>query len=97
MWYLLKQLFEYALTVIHKACIQLKKGRKEYIYVYVCVSCSFVSDSAIPWTVGCQAPLSMEFSRQEYWRGLTFPSPGEFSRPRDRTLVSSVAGRFFTI
>ena len=45
MWYLLKQLFEYALTVIHKACIQLKKGRKEYIYVYVCVSCSFVSDS----------------------------------------------------
>ena len=28
---------------------------------------SFVSDSATPWTVTCQAPLSMEFSRQEYW------------------------------
>ena len=28
-----------------------------------------------PWTVACQAPLSMEFSRQEYWSGLPFPSP----------------------
>ena len=31
---------------------------------------------ATPWTVVCQAPLSMGFSRQEYWRGLPFPSPG---------------------
>ena len=31
---------------------------------------------AIPWTVAYQAP-SMEFSRQEYWSGLPFPSPGE--------------------
>ena len=30
----------------------------------------------IPWTVACQAPLSMGFSRQEYWSGLTFLSPG---------------------
>ena len=30
-----------------------------------------------PWTVACQAPLSMEFSRQEYWNGLPFPSPGD--------------------
>ena len=30
-----------------------------------------------PWTVACQAPLSMEFSRQEYWSGLPFPSPGD--------------------
>ena len=29
---------------------------------------------AIPWTVACQAPLSMGFSRQEYWSGLPFPS-----------------------
>ena len=28
-----------------------------------------------PWTIACQTPLSMEFSRQEYWRGLPFPSP----------------------
>ena len=30
----------------------------------------------IPWTVACQAPLSMGLSRQEYWNGLPFPSPG---------------------
>ena len=29
---------------------------------------------ATPWNVACQAPLSMAFSRQEYWRGFTFPS-----------------------
>ena len=36
---------------------------------YVCTSCSVVSDSMTPWTVACQVPLSMEFSRQEYWGG----------------------------
>ena len=34
-----------------------------------------------PWTVAYQAPLSMGFSRQEYWSGLPFPSPGEFPDP----------------
>ena len=32
---------------------------------------------ATPWTVACQGPLSMGFSRQEYWSGLPFPSPGD--------------------
>ena len=42
----------------------------------------FISDYSlyflfvIPWTLACQAPLSMGFSRQEYWNGLPFPSPG---------------------
>ena len=36
---------------------------------------------ADPWTVACQAPLSMGFSRQEYWSGLPFPSPGDFPDP----------------
>ena len=40
------------------------------------VSCSVVSDSAIPWTVACQEALPMEFSRQEYCSGFPFPSPG---------------------
>ena len=39
------------------------------------VSCSVVSDFATPSSVACQAPLSMEFSKQEYWIGYTFPSP----------------------
>ena len=39
----------------------------------------------------------MEFSRQEYWSGLPFPSPGESSQPRDRTRVSRIAGRRFNL
>ena len=35
----------------------------------------------IPWTVACQFPLSMEFSRQEYWSGLPIPSPGDLPNP----------------
>ena len=38
-------------------------------------SCSVTSDSATPWAVAHQAPLSMGFPRQEYWSGLPFPSP----------------------
>ena len=34
-----------------------------------------------PWTVACQAPLSVEFSRQEYWNGLPFPSLGDLPDP----------------
>ena len=36
---------------------------------------------AIPWTVAYQVPPSMEFSRQEYWMGLPFPSPGDLPNP----------------
>ena len=36
---------------------------------------------ATPWTVVYQAPLSMGFSRQEYWSGLPFPSPGDLPNP----------------
>ena len=50
---------------------------------------------ATPWTVAYQAP-SMGFSRQEYWSGLPFPSPGNLPDPEDRTRVSRIAGRGFT-
>ena len=36
---------------------------------------------ATPWTVACQAPLSMGLSRQEYWSRLLFPSPGNIPKP----------------
>ena len=39
------------------------------------------SNSATPWTVALQAPLPMEFSRQEYWSGLPCPPPGEIPDP----------------
>ena len=44
-------------------------------------SLSCVQLFAIPWTVVYQASLSMGFSRQEYWRGLPFPSPGDLPDP----------------
>ena len=42
---------------------------------------SVMSDSANPWTAARKASLSMEFSRQEYWSGLPFPSPGDLPYP----------------
>ena len=42
---------------------------------------SVVSDSAAPWTVAHQAPLSVEFCRQEYWSGQPFLSPGDLPEP----------------
>ena len=54
---------------------------------------------ATPWTVAHQAPLSMEFSRQEYWSGLPFPPLRDLPNP-DIKLASPVApglaGGFFT-
>ena len=53
---------------------------------------------ATPWAVTCQAPLSMGFSRQEYWSGLPFPSPRDLPDPEmePKSLMSpALAGRFF--
>ena len=50
---------------------------------------------AIPWTVACEAPLSMGFSRKEYQNGLPFPSPEDLPDSGTET-VSCIAGRFFT-
>ena len=43
--------------------------------------CSVVPDSVTPWTAAHQAPLSMGFSRQEYWSGLPFPTPEDLPYP----------------
>ena len=51
-----------------------------------------MSDSATPWAA-CQAPLSMGFSRQEYWSGVPCPSPGESPWPRDRMYASCLGRR----
>ena len=50
-----------------------------------------------PWTVAHQAPPSMGFSKQEYWSGLPFPSPGDLPNPGIKLQVSRIAGRRFTI
>ena len=50
---------------------------------------------ATPWTVACQAPLSMGFSRQECWSGVSFPPPGDLPDPGAEpvSLNTSCAGR----
>ena len=52
---------------------------------------------ATPWTVAYQAPPSMGFSRQQYWSGLPFPSPGDLPNPGIEPRVSCIAGRCFTL
>ena len=49
-----------------------------------------------PWTVACQAPLSMEFFRQEYWSGLPCTSPGDLPNPGIKPTSPALAGEFFT-
>ena len=75
-----------------------------FLLLVVIVSFSRVRLSATPWTVAHQAPLSMGFSRQEYWSGLPFPSPGDLPdpgiEPRSSTLQadalpSEPPGKFF--
>ena len=68
------------------------------VCVYVCVLYQ-VRLFEILWTVDHQAPLSMEFSRQEYWSRLLFPMQGNLPNPRaEPTSLASpaLAGGFFT-
>ena len=55
-----------------------------------------MSDSATLWTIALQAPLSMGFSRQEYWSGLPFPSPGDLLEPVS-LMSPALAGRLRTV
>jgi len=70
--------------------------------MYACMPIHFchVQLSVIPCTIGCQAPLSMGFSRQEYWRGLPFPPSGNLlsiSGIEPASLMSPASvGRFLT-
>ena len=58
--------------VLHFVTLERKKKVKLLSSVQLLVT---------PWTVAYQAPLSMGFSRQEYWSGLPFPSPGDLPDP----------------
>ena len=50
-----------------------------------------------PWTVARQGSLSMWYSRQEYWSGLPFPSPGDLPNPGIELVSPMLAGGFFTV
>ena len=49
----------------------------------------------MPWTIVRQAPLFIGFSRQEYWSGLSFPSPGDLSNPEIEPALPALAGTGF--
>ena len=51
---------------------------------------------ATPWTETHKTPLSMGFPRQDYWTGLTFPSPGDLPDPGIKPTSPALAGRFVT-
>ena len=57
---------------------------------------SYVQLFATPWTVACQAPLSLGFSRQGYWSRLPFPSPRDLPNPGIEPSSPALAGGFFT-
>ena len=64
------------------------------LFYFFMLSC--VQLLATPWTVACQAPLSMEFSRQEYSSGLPFPPLRNLSNPGVEPESPALAGGFFT-
>ena len=67
------------------------------MHAYVCVqSLSHVQLFATLWTVACQAPLSMGFSRQQYWSGLPSPPPGD-KKTETTTTDSQVIADVLTI
>ena len=78
-------------------CSELKISSKEKIQVVLLwFSCFGCVCFKTPWTTAHQAPQSMGFSKQEYWSGLPFPSPGDLPNPRIKLMSPALAQRFFT-
>ena len=71
------------------------------VHVCMCVRAHTCSVSLVwlfsnPWTITHQAPLPMAFSKQEYWRGLPCPLPGDLLSPDMEPTSPALASRFFT-
>ena len=72
--------------------------KMRYRWQMLLFSHSVMSDSsATPWTIAFQAPLSLGFTRQEYWSGLPFPSPGDLPNQGIKPASPALEGGFFTI
>ena len=65
------------LHTVHRVWRIGQEWMTEHAHIYPRVSISHIWLFETPWTVACQASPSMGFSRQEYWSGLPFPSPGD--------------------
>ena len=80
--------------------MQYVKYIKSWLYmslgIVVVQSLSHVRLFVTPWTIACQAPLSVEFSRQEYWSRLPFPSLGYRPTSGIEHTSAALAGGFFT-
>ena len=73
------------------------KGKSCYGFLCCCCLVQVISNSFVTsWTITCQAPLFMPFSRKEYWNGLPFPSPGDLPYAGVEAAPPALASRFFT-
>ena len=80
----------------HKELLSLPSYRWQGLCVCVC-ALSHVQLFVTPWTVACQAPLSIDSSRQGYWSGFPFPAPGGLPEPGIELASPALADRFFII
>ena len=65
-------------------------------YMLLLISCSVESYCLWPMDRSPPGPLPMEFSRQEYWSGVPFPTPRDLSDPGIEPVSTALAGGFFT-
>ena len=93
--------YSFRLPFVHTSATAFLIKSSSYVLVPLLVWCPSRASTcsvtqlcptlATPWTVPCQAPLSMWFPRQQYWSGLPFPPSEDLSsRPRDWTRVSCI-------
>ena len=93
--------------ILEWVAISFSRG-SSWLRDWTCVSCIFPTLSSVqllscvqlfatPWTVSHQAPLSVGFSRQEYWNGKPFPSPGNLPNPGIEPESPALVSGFFTV
>ena len=90
----------YSILILILAELTHERTKLPCNYTCLCTcACSVVSNSVTPWTVAWKTPLSMGFSRQEYWSGLPFPTPGDLLNPEIKPaspVSPALAGQFLT-
>ena len=75
---------DYVTPLCHKLQSKIHASESERLWPFPCLKVKLLSHVQLfvtPWTVACQAPPSMGFSRQEYWSELPFPSPEDLPNP----------------
>ena len=90
----LKSICQHGYILFSFWCLPVIVGIHWFSFMLVCLS---VSDFLTLWPyVAWKAPLSMEFSRQEYWSGLLCPTPGYLPHPGIKPVSPALAGGFCT-